>query len=114
MSTTMPPANPSTGVATLPCCPPLEACDCCDRLEFRYRLPFRPAVDAVKQTVPVEVTLVFQFERCPGPMSLGDLVYSNTLLPGESVRLFTSDRHSRFYLDSESNLSYRHKTTSEE
>lgn len=110
----MPPANPSTGVAALPCCPPLESCDCCDRLEFRYRLPFRPNVDAVKQTVPVEVTLVFRFERCPGPMSLGDLVYSNTLLPGESVRLFTSDRHSRFYLDSESKLSYRHETTSEE
>jgi hypothetical protein len=41
-------------------------------------------------------------------------VYNTTLLPGETVRLFTSDRHSRFTFDSESKLSYRHETTSEE
>ncbi|HZT31140.1 MAG TPA: hypothetical protein VFA33_14725 [Bryobacteraceae bacterium] len=108
--------SPAAGVAAIPCCPPLEACDCCDRLDFRYQLPFRPAisVDQRRQVIPVEVTLVFRYERCPGPMSLGDLVYSNTLLPGEKVRLFTSDRHSRFFLDSDSQLSYRHETTSEE
>jgi hypothetical protein len=108
----------NTGVAAIPCCPPLEPCNCCDRLDFRYRLPFRPTISntagVANQTVPVEVTLVFHFERCPGPMSLGDVLYSTTLLPGEKVRLFTSDRHSRFYFDSESQLSYRHETTSEE
>jgi hypothetical protein len=111
-------ADAATGVATIPCCPPLETCNCCDRLDFRYRLPFRPTLGnvagAANQTVPVEVTLVFRFERCPGPMSLGDVMYSTTLLPGEKVRLFTSDRNSRFVFDSESQLSYRHETTSEE
>jgi len=45
---------------------------------------------------------------------LGDPIYSTTLLPGEQVRLFTSDRHTRWSYDSESSLAYRHKTTSEE
>jgi hypothetical protein len=106
-------SNP-TGVEVVPCCPPLEKCNCCDVLDFRYRLPFRPVLDARNQAVRVEVTLVFRFERCPGPMALGDLIYSTTLMPGEKVNLFTSDRHSRFYLDSDSQLSYRQETTSEE
>ena len=55
-----------------------------------------------------------RFERCPGPMMLGDLLYSTTLLPGEKVRLFTSDRRSRFSFDSASKVSYRHEQTSEE
>jgi hypothetical protein len=47
-------------------------------------------------------------------MTLGDLVYSTTLLPGEKVRLFTSDRRTQFSLDTESKVSYRHQQTSEE
>lgn len=98
------------------CCPPLEPCDVCDTLDFRFRLPFRPLVDAAGQrrTVPVEVVLHFRLTRCSGPLSLGDLLYSTTLLPGEKVHLFTSDRHSRFTYDSETNLSYYNHTTSEE
>jgi hypothetical protein len=85
-------------------------------LEFPYRLPFRPVVQVgdQRQVVPVEVTLRFRLERCSGPLSLGDLVYSTTLLPGEQVRLFTSDRHTRFSFDSENKLAYRNQTTSEE
>jgi hypothetical protein len=98
------------------CCPPLEPCDVCDSIDVRYRLPFRPVVDAAGQrrVVPVEVTLIFRLTRCAGPLSLGDILYSTTLLPGEKVRLVTSDRHSRFSFDSESNLSYYNNTTSEE
>jgi len=55
-----------------------------------------------------------RFERCPGPLTLGDLVYSTTLFPGEKVRLFTSDRRTRFSLDTTSNVSYRNEQTSEE
>jgi hypothetical protein len=62
----------------------------------------------------VEVVLNFKFERCSGPLVIGDPVYSTTLLPGEKVRLFTSNRHNRWSYDSESSLSYRHETTSEE
>lgn len=103
-------------LATLDCCPKLEPCQTCDELDVRYRVPFRRTirVQDQPQTVTVMVTLHFRFKRCTGPLSLGDLLYSTTLLPGEQVRLFTSDRHSRFTFDSSSQLSYRHHNTSEE
>ena len=103
-------------LATLDCCPKLEPCQTCDELDVRYRVPFRRTirVQDQPQTVTVMVTLHFRFKRCAGPLSLGDLLYSTTLLPGEQVRLFTSDRHSRFTFDSSSQLSYRHHNTSEE
>ena len=97
------------------CCPTLEPCDVCDVLDFAFRLPFRPILREANQgVVPVEVTLHFRLTRCSGPLSLGDIAYSTTLLPGETVRLFTSDRHSRFSFDSETDLAYRQQTTSEE
>src|SRR4051794_3310949 len=107
-------ADERGGVAALDCCPPLEPCEVCDVLDFRFRLPFRPLAGTNRVPVPVEVTLHFRLTRCSGPLSLGDIAYSTTLLPGESVRLFTSDRHSRFSFDSETNLAYRQHTTSEE
>jgi hypothetical protein len=105
-----------TDIARLECCPPLVECDPCDYLDFWFRLPFRPVVGAAneRRLVPVEVTLHFRLIRCAGPLSLGDILYSTTLLPGEQVRLFTSDRHSRFSFDTESSLAYRNHTTSEE
>jgi hypothetical protein len=109
-------AEENKGLAAVGCCPSLEPCAVCDVLEFPYRLTYRPVVlvGDRRQVVPVEVTLRFRLERCSGPLSLGDLVYSTTLLPGEQVRLFTSDRHSRFSFDSENHLAYRNQTTSEE
>jgi len=109
-------AEGATTFAELSCCPQLEECNTCDVLDIRYRLPFRPLPQRGDQRriVPVEVTLHFRLTRCPGPLSLGDLVYTTTLLPGEQVRLFTSDRHSRFSFDTESKLAYRQHTTSEE
>jgi hypothetical protein len=103
-------------IARLECCPPLVECDPCDYLDFWFRLPFRPVVGAAneRRLVPVEVTLHFRLVRCAGPLALGDILYSTTLLPGEQVRLFTSDRHSRFSFDTESSLAYRNHTTSEE
>ncbi|MGZ4333865.1 MAG: hypothetical protein ACXVRJ_06285 [Gaiellaceae bacterium] len=99
----------------LECCPTLEPCDVCDVLDFYFRLPFRPIVrDGNHGVIPVEVTLHFRLTRCSGPLSLGDIAYSTTLMPGEQVRLFTSDRHSRFTFDSETDLAYRQHTTSEE
>jgi hypothetical protein len=90
------------------CCPDLEPCAACDVLDIRYRLPFRPTVEtgtSGQQVIPVEVVLHFQLERCSGPLTLGDLLYSTTLLPGELVRPITSDRHSRFSFDSDTQLS---------
>ncbi|MES2319677.1 MAG: hypothetical protein V4631_19535 [Pseudomonadota bacterium] len=105
-----------TEQSDIPCCPQLEECAVCDVLNFPYRLPFHPVTDVNggRSTVSVEVTLHFRLTRCSGPMALGDVMYTTTLLPGEEVHLSTSDRHSRFSFDSETKLSYRHEATSEE
>jgi hypothetical protein len=92
----------------IPCCPDIAKEPCCERLQFSYRLQNRLT------DVPVEVIIVAELERCPGPLSLGDVVYSTTLLPGEKVRLHTSTRNSRFSYDSESEVNYRHEQASEE
>lgn len=94
--------------SAVPCCPELTEEPCCNRLTWDYRLINRVG------DIPVEIKISVLFERCPGPLSLGDLVYSTTLLPGETVRLFTSSRKNRFTFDSESKVSYRHEQTSEE
>jgi hypothetical protein len=98
------------------CCPVLEQGQQCDVLDFRYRLPFQPRLsgDLAAQTVQVEVVLRFRLERCAGPLTQGDLAYTTTLLPGEQVRLFTSDRRSRFTLDTESKVAYRNQSMSTE
>lgn len=100
--------------SVIPCCPPLEKDTACDVLDFHYRLKHTSSVQHAGRRVQVEVLVHARFERCPGPMVLGDLVYSTTLLPGEKVRLFTSDRRSRFSFDSASKVSYRNEQTSEE
>ena len=102
-------------IAQLDCCPALEPCEVCDVIDVRFRLPFRPVAGAANRApVTVQVTLHFRLTRCSGALSLGDILYSTTLLPGEQVRLFASDRHSRFSFDSETSLAYRQQTTSEE
>jgi hypothetical protein len=98
----------------VPCCPALAKDTVCDVLDFHYRTRHTTNVAAGGRRIQVEVLIHARLERCPGPMSLGDLVYSTTLLPGEKVRLFTSDRRTRFSIDSESKVSYRHEQTSEE
>ena len=92
----------------LPCCPTIKDGPCCEKLQFKYRLINRIG------DLPVEVTLIAELERCPGPMALGDVIYSTTLLPGEKVRLFSSSRNTSFTFDASSNVSYRHEQASEE
>jgi len=98
------------------CCPVLSKDPCCDILDFRYRLPHRVTVNEAgrQANVTVEVILHVRLTRCPGPYSLGDPVHTITLLPGEKVKLFTSDRRTRFTLDSSTNVSYRSEQLSEE
>ena len=96
-----------TNLAQPACCPELPKDDVCDVLDFHYRQVHNTSVVASNRRVLVEVLIHARFERCPGPMTLGDLVYSTTLLPGEKVRLFTSDRRTRFSFDSASKVSYR-------
>lgn len=98
------------------CCPELVDGKKCDYLDFVYRLNNFTDVtlDKQSQRVAVEVAIHVRIERCTGPLQMGNVVYSTTLLPGERVRLFTQDRRSRFSFDSETQLSYRHEQSAEE
>jgi hypothetical protein len=95
------------------CCPNFIERPLCDTLDFRYRLPFGRLVGG-KVPVTVDVVLHFRLTRCSKGLVLGDPIYSTTLLPGEQVRLFTSDRHTRWSYDSESSMTYRNEATSVE
>lgn len=113
----MPPKETATlEEPKVPCCPDLKTDGACDVLQYQYRLIHPAAVTVATQprNFQVEVILNARFERCPGPLALGDLVYSTTLLPGEKVRLFTSDRRTRFTYDAATKVSYRSEQTQEE
>ncbi len=89
--------------------------DACDVLDFHYRLTYPVTVPRVAGgRVNVEVKLHFKLTRCPGPLALGNLLYTTTLLPGEKVKLFTSDRRTQFTFDTTSQLSYRNTQSSDE
>ena len=99
----------------VPCCPELVECANCDVLDMRRRLVFPTSRRGPnEQPISVEVTVHTRFTRCSGPLTLGPPIYTTTLLPGEKVRLATTDRRSRFSFDSESTLSYRSEQLSEE
>src|SRR5438309_1783961 len=106
----------TTTMASIPCCPDMSPDDTCDVLDFHYRLnyPVRLREVATLAPIPVEVKLHFRFTRCSGPLALGNLLYTTTLLPGEKVKLFTSDRRTKFTFDSDSKVSYRNTQSSEE
>jgi hypothetical protein len=107
--------NNLTRFEDIPCCPALDTEPVCDVIDMRRRLVFPTRVRAPNgQTVRVEVIIHTRFTRCAGPLALGDIVYTTTLLPGEKVRLATTDRRSRFSYDSETNLSWRSEQMSEE
>ncbi len=111
----MNPEQQLTKYEDIPCCPELETSPTCDVIDFRRRLVYPTSVRTPQgQIVNVEVILHTRYSRCSGPLALGDIVYSTTLLPGEKVRLATTDRRTRFSFDSESKLSYRSEQISEE
>jgi hypothetical protein len=106
---------PVPHASSIPCCPDLNTDPVCDVLDQRNRLTFPTHVRTrAGQPIQVEVVIHTRFTRCSGPLALGDLVYSTTLLPGEKVRLATTDRRSSFSLDSSTNLSYRSEQLSED
>lgn len=101
--------------SAIPCCPALIKDDCCDTINFSRVLTYPTTIAAAnRQRVNVEVILHFKLTRCSLGLTLGDPAYSTTLLPGEKVRLSTTDRNSRFTFDSETKLSYRSEQISEE
>lgn len=108
-------ANTNENGASIPCCPTLIKDDHCDVINFSRVLTYPTTIPGTnRRRVMVEVILHFKFSRCTLGLTLGDPAYSTTLLPGEKVRLSTTDRRSRFTYDSESKLSYRSEQISEE
>ena len=106
---------PNENESILPCCPDLVKDDHCDVINFSRVLTYPSSIIAAnRRRITVEVILHFKFSRCTLGLTLGDPAYSTTLLPGEKVRLSTTDRKSRFTFDSETKLSYRSEQISEE
>jgi hypothetical protein len=82
------------------------------RREFRH-LMWTDA-DGNPLKAPVEVVVTTLLERTAGKYLLGDLVYTLSLLPGEEVRLFTTDRRTQFSVDSQTKIGYHTTTTFED
>ncbi|OGU56054.1 MAG: hypothetical protein A2X64_05160 [Ignavibacteria bacterium GWF2_33_9] len=100
-------------VEKIPCCPELVKDDNCDEIYFTRTLNY-PIRYKDKYTFIAQLILSFRLKRCTKGLVLGDPVYTTTLLPGEKVRLFSTDRRSKFTFDKETQMSYRHEQMSEE
>src|SRR5688572_21853672 len=80
----------------IPCCPDLIRDDHCDVVHLSRVLTYPTSISANnRQRISVEVILRFTLTRCTLGLTLGDPAYSTTLLPGEKVKLTTTDRRSR-------------------
>jgi hypothetical protein len=82
------------------------------RREFRHLLWTN--ADGAPLPAPVEVVVATHLERTAGQYLIGDLVYTLSLLPGEEVRLFTTDRRTQFSVDSQTKIGYHSSATFED
>jgi len=82
------------------------------RREFRHLLWTKENGDPLP--APVEVVVSTRMERTAGQYLIGDLVYTLSLLPGEEVRMFTTDRRTRFSVDTETKIGYQMSATFED
>jgi hypothetical protein len=89
-----------------------------DVLNIKRTIDYPSGISEIsQQRVPreliVEMDIHLRFIRTTEGLVLGDPIYTTTLLPGESVQLYSSDRRTSFTFDSESNLSYKSVQISE-
>jgi hypothetical protein len=82
------------------------------RREFRHLMWTDADGNLLK--APVEVIVTTRLERTAGKYLIGDLVYTLSLMPGEEVRLFTTDRRTHFSLDSQTKIGYQTASTFED
>lgn len=82
------------------------------RREFRHLMWTNADGEPLK--APVEVVVATRMERSAGEYLIGDLVYTLSLLPGEEVRMFTTDRRTTFSVDTETKIGYRASATFED
>lgn len=100
-------------VDKIPCCPELIKDDNCDEIYFTRTLNY-PIRYNEKLTFNGQLILGFKLKRCSKGLVLGDPVYTTTLLPGEKVRLLSTDKRTKFKYDAELHSSYRNEQLSEE
>ena len=103
-----------TPAMKIPCCPELIKDTNCDVLFFTRTLNYPFFYKERDIRLIIQLILGFRFQRCTLGLTLGDPVYSTTLLPGEKVKLFTTDRRTKFTYDASTKLSYRSEQISEE
>lgn len=82
------------------------------RREFRHLMWTNADGEPLK--APVEVVVSTRLERTAGEYLIGDLVYTLSLLPGEEVRMFTTDRRTQFSVDTETKIGYHASATFED
>lgn len=70
--------------------------------------------DGNELKAPVEVLVRTHLERTAGEYVLGDLVYTLSLLPGEQVQMFSTDRRTRFSVDTQTNIGFHASATFED
>ena len=80
--------------------------------DFRHLL--WTTADGVELKAPVEVVVRTHLERTAGEYVLGDLVYTLSLLPGEQVQMFSTDRRTQFSIDSQTNIGFHTAATFED
>lgn len=85
-----------------------------DVIQRDYRHLLWTNADGVELKAPVEVLVRTHLERTAGDYVLGDLVYTLSLLPGESVQMFSTDRRTRFSIDSTTNIGFHTAATFED
>lgn len=70
-------------------------------------------IDQGRREIIVELDIYLKFTRETKGLALGDPVYTQTLLPNESVKIQSTDRRTQFSFDSETQLSYKSVQMSE-
>lgn len=85
-----------------------------DVIQRDYRHLLWTNADGVELKAPVEVLVRTHLERGAGDYVLGDLVYTLSLLPGEQVQMFSTDRRTQFSVNTATNIGFHTAATFED
>ena len=85
-----------------------------DVIQRDYRHLLWTTAGGTELEAPVEVLVRTHLERTAGDYVLGDLVYTLSLFPGEQVQMFSSDRRTRFSIDTTTNIGFHTAATFED
>jgi len=98
----------------VPCPPHFVVRPTSDRITRSFRHVIHTITGKEALRAPVEVLLRTRIERTSGTYTVGDLVHTMTLLPGEEVRIFTTDRRTRFSYEKDTDIAFRTQSVFED